>query len=66
MRNFVINDFKNLRNVTESYIDISDKQMDLFERFYKILMEWNKKINLISRKEEKKLMKHLRMTDRRR
>ena len=58
MRNFVINDFKNLRNVTESYIDISDKQMDLFERFYKILMEWNKKINLISRKEENILERH--------
>ena len=54
----MINDFKNLRNVTESYIDINDEQMDLFERFYKILIEWNKKINLISRKEENILEKH--------
>lgn len=29
-------------------IDISDKQLDLFERYYEMLISWNEKINLTS------------------
>ncbi|MBO4904862.1 MAG: 16S rRNA (guanine(527)-N(7))-methyltransferase RsmG [Lachnospiraceae bacterium] len=32
--------------LSEWNIRISDKQMDLFERYYKLLVSWNEKINL--------------------
>ncbi len=37
---------------------MNNNQLDLFKRYYEILIEWNKKINLISRKEENILEKH--------
>lgn len=39
-------------------IEINNNQLDLFKKYYEILLEWNKKINLISRKEENVLEKH--------
>lgn len=33
-------------------LDISDDQLELLEKFVRLLLEWNKKINLISRKDE--------------
>lgn len=35
-----------LKILSEWNIRISDKQMDLFERYYKLLVSWNEKINL--------------------
>ena len=44
-----INDFK---NVTEGYnISINNHQLNLFQKYHAFLIEWNEKINLISRKQ---------------
>ncbi len=37
-----------LRILSEWNIDISDKQKDLFERYYDLLLKWNAKMNLTS------------------
>lgn len=59
MNNKQIINFINFKDVTLSYnIEISNKQLDLFKRYYDFLLEWNKKINLISRREENILEKH--------
>ncbi|MBI3590692.1 MAG: 16S rRNA (guanine(527)-N(7))-methyltransferase RsmG [Candidatus Melainabacteria bacterium] len=48
-----IDSFENFQHVTKGYnIEINNNQLDLFKRYYKILLEWNKKINLISRRGE--------------
>ncbi|MBI3578659.1 MAG: 16S rRNA (guanine(527)-N(7))-methyltransferase RsmG [Ignavibacteriales bacterium] len=36
-------------------LDVSDHQLDLLEKFVGLLLEWNKKINLISRKDEENI-----------
>ena len=35
-----------LKILSEWNIDISDRQLDLFERYYNLLISWNEKINL--------------------
>lgn len=50
---FQLGNFNDFINVTQSYkMEINDKQLDLFKKYHRILLEWNKKINLISRKGE--------------
>ena len=54
-----INSFKDFSNISKSFgIEINNNQLELFKKYYTILLEWNKKINLISRKEENILEKH--------
>lgn len=36
-------------------LDVSDHQLELLEKFVGLLLEWNKKINLISRKDEENI-----------
>ena len=51
MNNFSLKNFEDFKNVTEGYmIEINDEQLSLFKQYYKTLLEWNEKINLISRK----------------
>ena len=50
------NDFKSACNYFG--IEINNNQLELFKKYYEILLDWNKKINLISRKEENILEKH--------
>lgn len=53
------NDFKSFQHAAKHYtININTYQLDQFKRYYEILLTWNKKINLISRKEENILEKH--------
>lgn len=48
-----LTNFEDLYNVAKSYnIEINNNQLILFKRYYEILMDWNTRINLISRKEE--------------
>ena len=54
IRNF--NDFINACNYFG--IEINNNQLDLFKKYHEILLDWNKKINLISRKEENILERH--------
>lgn len=49
-------DFK--KYATHFNINITNSQLDLFKKHYELLLEWNKKINLISRKEDNILEKH--------
>ncbi len=45
--------FKDFKSLAKSYkIEINNNQLMLFGRYHEILIEWNKKINLISRKGE--------------
>lgn len=54
-----IKDFKDFENSSKYYgIEIDTTQLNLFKKYYEILKEWNKKINLISRKEGNILEKH--------
>ena len=39
-------------------IELNNNQLDLFKKYHKILLEWNEKINVISRKEENILERH--------
>ena len=50
------NDFKSACNHFD--IEINNNQLNLFKKYYETLLEWNKKINLISRKEENILERH--------
>lgn len=46
-----IDDFENFYNLSKVLgIEMNNNQLDLFKRYHKILLEWNEKINLISRK----------------
>lgn len=59
MKSFQLDNLEKFLNVTKSYmIHINDYQLQQFKKYYEILLEWNKKINLISRKEENILEKH--------
>ncbi len=50
MNTFQLANFEDFKNVTRSYnININDNQLALFKKYYEVLIEWNKKINLISR-----------------
>ena len=54
-----IKDFDNFQTACKHFgIEINNNQLELFKRYHEILIEWNKKINLISRKEENILEKH--------
>jgi len=48
----VVESFK--KSISEYSIDISEKQLSSFERYYELLIEWNEKINLtaITQKED--------------
>ena len=49
-------DFYNLsKNLS---IEINNDQLILFKKYHKVLLDWNKKINLISRKEKNIIEKH--------
>ena len=50
------NDFKSACNYFG--IEINNNQLELFKKYYEILLDWNEKINLISRKEQNILEKH--------
>ena len=59
MNNYLINNFDDLKNVSSNYnINLNDVQLNSFKKYYEILLDWNKKINLISRKESNILEKH--------
>ena len=59
MNTIQIDSFEKFQVVTRSYnIEISKNQLDLFKKYYEVLLEWNKKINLISRKEKNILERH--------
>ncbi|OGI10377.1 MAG: 16S rRNA (guanine(527)-N(7))-methyltransferase RsmG [Candidatus Melainabacteria bacterium RIFCSPLOWO2_12_FULL_35_11] len=48
-----LKDFNDFYNACNHYgIEINNNQLDMFKKYYKILLDWNKKINLISRKGE--------------
>ncbi len=54
-----IDNFEDFYNLSKNLgIKINNNQLELFKKHYKLLLEWNKKINLISRKEENILEKH--------
>ena len=54
-----INDFNNFQDSCNYFdIELKNNQLDLFKKYYEILLDWNKKINLISRKEQNILEKH--------
>ena len=54
-----LKDFDDFVNACKHFgIEINNNQLGLFKKHYEILIEWNKKINLISRKEENILEKH--------
>ena len=44
-----------IQNVKNIGIDIDDKKMEMLEKYYDLLIEWNEKINLtaITKKEDK-------------
>ncbi|MBI2995442.1 MAG: 16S rRNA (guanine(527)-N(7))-methyltransferase RsmG [Candidatus Melainabacteria bacterium] len=49
----MIETFGDFKNACNNFgIEINNNQLDLFKKYYEILIEWNKKINLISRKQE--------------
>ena len=59
MNNNQIINFEDFYNVSKRCnIEINNNQLMLFEKYHGILTDWNKKINLISRKEENILEKH--------
>ena len=54
-----ISNFEDFSYTSKSLgIEINNNQLALFEKYYATLLDWNKKINLISRKEDKILEKH--------
>ena len=54
-----MNDFNIFQQESKKLgIEIKNNQLDLFKTYYKVLLEWNEKINLISRKEENILERH--------
>lgn len=54
--NIKIKDFEDLVLVCNSLgISVNSKELYLFKKYYKILLDWNKKINLVSRDEIKKI-----------
>ena len=47
---FQIKDFNDFKSVSKHFgIEINNNQSELFIKYYEILLDWNKKINLISR-----------------
>ena len=59
MKTIQLDSFEDFRNVTAGYmIQIDDYQLNQFKKYYEVLSGWNKKINLISRKEQNILEKH--------
>ncbi len=45
--------FEDFKSLAKSYnIETNNNQLELFKKYHEILIEWNKKINLISRKGE--------------
>jgi len=47
-----LNNFSDFANACKHFgIEINNNQLILFKKYYEILLEWNKKINLISRKD---------------
>ena len=59
--NVEINDFKNLLEKYANMLDIelSEKEIDLFYQYMKLLLEWNTKMNLTAITEEKDvILKH--------
>lgn len=55
--NEIVNEFKN--QLSEYGLSITDKQMEQFNKYYELLIEWNEKINLTAITEYKDvLMKH--------
>ena len=54
-----INNFEDFSCASKNLgIELNNNQLDLFKKYYKTLLEWNEKINLISRKEENILERH--------
>ena len=54
-----LDSLENFQHVTKNYnVEINNNQLDLFKKYHEILVDWNKKINLISRKEENILERH--------
>ena len=54
-----INSFEDFSNTSKNLgIEINNNQLGLFKQYYKILLEWNEKINLISRKYDQVIEKH--------
>ena len=48
-----IKDFDDFQSACEHFgIEINNNQLELFKQYYSFLLDWNKKINLISRKGE--------------
>lgn len=50
MKTAQLDSFKDFHNVTKGYnIYVSNNQLDLFKKYYEILLDWGKRINLVSR-----------------